>query len=447
MTWRFIAAACILWLVAGPAPAQQSGLTLKAAEEGEYIYWLLYTDAQGYKRSTEPEEFNGKAKTLDPAPLKGRLQGASVLVLDSRSGNVAQKDLPPGGSGTLTLQRSDFTLVRKVRVHIVTPDGKDIRAAKVDMSDPKGWSATRVLDPASQGVAEFLYVPTGQSSITIGYSVSEKRHSVRVPLDVPLERADKDFSVTLKVDGSKGTLGAAPAGEEAASAPPSGDAPLPLPAGPPGSAAPGSAAPAPPLQPGAPAGSPLVALIGTVVGLAVLLAAITIALRRMKEKGETVDSVLSRVGVDLPKEPVSEARPEAAAPAPVAVEDGLCPYCGQAKDLATGACACAVTERAAPAGNGVPRLVGIQGTLFGQTYPLEAESIQIGRDETNAIPMADPTVSRKHAQISAYDGSFLIRDLGSSNGTFVNGSRITEHILSQGDIVQVGSTKFRFETG
>ncbi len=67
--------------------------------------------------------------------------------------------------------------------------------------------------------------------------------------------------------------------------------------------------------------------------------------------------------------------------------------------------------------------------------------ISIGRDDSNHIILNDKMVSRKHAQLIIYEtGQVLIKDLGSSNGTFVNGNRISEQVLAAGDIVKCGSS-------
>jgi pSer/pThr/pTyr-binding forkhead associated (FHA) protein len=59
--------------------------------------------------------------------------------------------------------------------------------------------------------------------------------------------------------------------------------------------------------------------------------------------------------------------------------------------------------------------------------------------------VGDPTTSRRHAVIVSQNGGYLLRDEGSSNGTFVNDARITEQLLHPGDEIQVGNNRFRFE--
>jgi len=69
------------------------------------------------------------------------------------------------------------------------------------------------------------------------------------------------------------------------------------------------------------------------------------------------------------------------------------------------------------------------------------KTFNIGRNVSNDIILNDKMVSRQHAQLFKLDnGQVFIKDLGSSNGTFVNGNKITECSLKAGDIVKCGST-------
>ncbi len=71
--------------------------------------------------------------------------------------------------------------------------------------------------------------------------------------------------------------------------------------------------------------------------------------------------------------------------------------------------------------------------------------VTIGRHPDNTIQILDRIVSKEHAQIfRAKDGRFVLRDLGSLNGTFVRGERIREHVLQDGDEITMGSTRFVF---
>jgi hypothetical protein len=74
------------------------------------------------------------------------------------------------------------------------------------------------------------------------------------------------------------------------------------------------------------------------------------------------------------------------------------------------------------------------------------EKARIGRSETSEIVLADPSVSREHAVVEIRAGEPVVRDLGSTNGTFVNGRRVRAQSLRDGDELVLGSTKMRFES-
>ena len=66
----------------------------------------------------------------------------------------------------------------------------------------------------------------------------------------------------------------------------------------------------------------------------------------------------------------------------------------------------------------------------------------VGRAVNSDVPIYDPTISRQHAQLSVKDGGVLVKDLGSSNGTFLNGSKITEAVATPNDVVMFGKVSF-----
>jgi DNA-binding CsgD family transcriptional regulator len=78
-----------------------------------------------------------------------------------------------------------------------------------------------------------------------------------------------------------------------------------------------------------------------------------------------------------------------------------------------------------------------------ELVPLEAGRLTLGADAANDLALADdPTLSRLHAVLERYDAGWCVRDLGSRNGTFVNGQRIWgERPLRPGDELRVGATR------
>jgi len=81
----------------------------------------------------------------------------------------------------------------------------------------------------------------------------------------------------------------------------------------------------------------------------------------------------------------------------------------------------------------------------GQRFVLDAETVRIGRHPDSEVLLADPKASRHHAEIRPHGDAFVLRDLGSTNGTRVNGLVVGEHVLCDGDDLAFGSTHVRFE--
>jgi pSer/pThr/pTyr-binding forkhead associated (FHA) protein len=134
----------------------------------------------------------------------------------------------------------------------------------------------------------------------------------------------------------------------------------------------------------------------------------------------------TRIGAVTPAAPPAASRPAGTAAAPPPA-----PAVADVPDGATVMLASAALVVEDPAGT--------------KEFPLTVLN-GIGRSEENRICVSNPGISRKHAVITAVAGGFMIKDLGSQNGTFVNGQRVTEKRLAEGDTVDVGSMKFVFRT-
>jgi adenylate cyclase len=79
-----------------------------------------------------------------------------------------------------------------------------------------------------------------------------------------------------------------------------------------------------------------------------------------------------------------------------------------------------------------------------QSIELQPERIVVvGRAVTSDIPIYDPTISRRHAELTLTDGGIRVKDLGSSNGTFLNGARVTDVVAAANDVVTFGKVAFR----
>jgi hypothetical protein len=97
---------------------------------------------------------------------------------------------------------------------------------------------------------------------------------------------------------------------------------------------------------------------------------------------------------------------------------------------------------------GRPRanLVVRQGTQVGMTFSLTGDEVILGREEGIDISIRDPEVSRQHARISWQAGNYYIEDLGSTNGTFLNGAPVAgRQLLRSSDTIGMGQTLLVFQ--
>ena len=85
-----------------------------------------------------------------------------------------------------------------------------------------------------------------------------------------------------------------------------------------------------------------------------------------------------------------------------------------------------------------------QGAEPGQEYPITSGMLVFGRSDECDVILHDPNVSRRHAHAVVLNGMVAVVDLGSSNGTLVNGIPISRAFLMDGDVLTMGITSFLF---
>jgi predicted component of type VI protein secretion system len=94
----------------------------------------------------------------------------------------------------------------------------------------------------------------------------------------------------------------------------------------------------------------------------------------------------------------------------------------------------------------MPKLHILSGILEGKSIDLIEERVTFGRALDNMVRLEDGTVSHHHAMLVLDNGEYKLRDLNSTNGSRVNGMRIVETKLHNGDQVRLGSVEMRFES-
>jgi len=93
------------------------------------------------------------------------------------------------------------------------------------------------------------------------------------------------------------------------------------------------------------------------------------------------------------------------------------------------------------------KLVVLSEGFTGLTYELKVEKTTVGRVEDNAFQIAEQSVSSHHCELLQRSNDILVKDLNSTNGTFINGEQIKEAVLKPGQILRLGQVEMRLETG
>jgi pSer/pThr/pTyr-binding forkhead associated (FHA) protein len=90
-------------------------------------------------------------------------------------------------------------------------------------------------------------------------------------------------------------------------------------------------------------------------------------------------------------------------------------------------------------------LVGMSSALKGQKVDLDREEVFIGRNAHNTVTIDDVAVSGRHCSITRDGHKYTLVDLGSTNGTRLNGAPVTKSLLRPKDIIQIGAVEFMFD--
>lgn len=92
------------------------------------------------------------------------------------------------------------------------------------------------------------------------------------------------------------------------------------------------------------------------------------------------------------------------------------------------------------------KLVLLSAGMTGRTHDLKADKTTIGRVEDNTFQIAEPSISSHHCEVLLRGNDVVIKDLNSTNGTFINGEKVTESPIKPGQILRLGQVEMRLET-
>jgi pSer/pThr/pTyr-binding forkhead associated (FHA) protein len=91
------------------------------------------------------------------------------------------------------------------------------------------------------------------------------------------------------------------------------------------------------------------------------------------------------------------------------------------------------------------KLVVLSAGMTGRTHELKVDKTTVGRVEDNTFQIAEPSVSSHHCEILLRGADIVVHDLNSTNGTYINGEKISESILKAGQILRLGQIEMRLE--
>lgn len=322
--------------------------------------------------------------------------GAFVCVRDEGTGNLAAKSV----KGRWQVADKDFGLVAKLVVRV------DQGGAPAGYASVSIGSQTKLIDPASKGETTFYGVPFGDVRVAVNYKEGgvDRTQAQRFGLSKDRDTPSPTWVVALAGTGATGSTGSNAA----------------------------SASKPPARETAPPSGNLIGQLFLIVVVGAGAIAGLIFGLKWIYSNQDKAKDALARVGVQVPDPAPPE--PDAAIP-PMPQPSGPAPQI-----LLTDSAPVAAPTSPIPALE--PRLVGPAGT-----FELSEGVHVIGREAGLTISLVgEASVSRRHAEIVRTGDAMVLRDLGSTNGTFVNGAKVSgDQALRRGDAIQLGSVQFRLE--
>lgn len=394
--------------VAAMASAQ-SKITLEFGDESTREIW--FSKALPTEKPTTTETSSSKVDV----PLTIAKSGDKVFVWNRSTGNLAYKEVKDIATNWKVAD-TEYKWIGMVKVQVLS-GGKPVSAASIKLIDPKR-TQTQVIDTGTNGIAEFYGVFPGQIKVETTYRLVGKTGAPnKVSSELSLKRDAPDPTIAVALPDGVETI--APK-EEAKKEEPK-------------EAKPGQAK----VVVSKP--NRIVGAIVSLLFVAAAVAGIYFLILWMRRNDDDVRKRLAKLGVQVPEppDPVDSTPPPAV---PVAPQPPQKIILDDSAPTPSSIAAVAAPYTPTPA---LPRLVADNGTVFNLAEGANA----VGREGAVEILLpGESSVSRKHAEVVRQGSTITVKDLGSTNGTFVNGVKINgETPLSVGDTVQFGMVRLRFE--
>lgn len=417
--------ATLTFVASTPSFAQTGGkVTLELGSKGPRLAWIApepLTEA--------PTGVESESDTIVLAKPEAQ-PGEAVFIWDTRSGNLAVRKLEailkpisdaPGvksvrdgiglsGLGVWKVRPGDYTRAYKIVVR-VRYQGKPVASATLEVAD-KARKVSVLLSPKDLGEAAVYGMLLGP--IRLSVQVKSGQRTVSLPVqtfDISAKRDNPEPVLIVeapdKVETVGGVLGGGTSPESGRSAP--------------GNSSGGFGS-----------------LVVYVAGIAAAAAVGYGILRYVQKNPQQVETGLAKLGVKIPDppdatlDPLPASRPVPQAPSQILLEDST-------PDTIP-----SVVAAASPADQVAnPRFLADSGAVF----LIQDGLSEVGRSAEAPIALEnESSVSRRHAEVRLENGVAVLRDLGSTNGTYVNGVKIDiETPLQRGDMVQFGSIRLRYE--
>ncbi len=362
------------------------------------------------------------AKALD-FPL-GQLAPNDNLIIWDRDSNNAAIRVVKNIKESWSVHPSDYDFVGLIKVR-VEHEGQAVAAAQVTVTDKTGRHEDQIVDPSSKGEVSFFGFSQGELKVAVSYRSNGKAAGPwKQGFEINLKRDRAEPLLVVSIPDSVETVaaGSSASGKANASDVAKGKTDVKAPV--------------------AAKTSPLGSFFAFLIALAIAAGVIYGLMIYIKNNQKAVGDRLKSLGVEMPDpspQPGDVPPPTAVPAAPEPLQKIIL---GDAAPEPIGIpMAVPISMPSAP--TGVPRLVRDTGEVLNLA---DGENL-VGRDVGLAVSLAaESTVSRRHASITQAGSSIVLKDLGSTNGTYVNGNKVdTERTLSAGDAVQFGQVHFRFE--